>query len=68
MRRRITDEFTPWIAERLEAFGKVDDESLNEIRKIARMELIDPGEIVPDDHEQVKQWVTSLVNIYSKVR
>lgn len=68
MRRRITDEFTPWIAERLDAFGKVDEESLNEIRAISRMELIDPGEIVPDEHERVKEWVTSLVNIYSKVR
>ena len=64
MRRRILDEFTPWIAERLDAFGQVDDECLEEIRKIARMELIEPDEIVPDDFERIFTWVRRLVEIY----
>ena len=68
MRRRITDEFTQWIAERIDAFGQVDADTLEEIRRIARMELIEPDEVVPDEHERVKEWVTSLVNVYSKVR
>ena len=68
MRRRILDEFTPWIAERLDVFGKVDPKTLNEIRQIARAELIDPDEIVPDDHERVSKWVKSLVDIYSRAR
>ena len=66
MRRRIVDEFKPWIAERIDAFGKVSEEMLKEIRVISRAELIDPDELVPDDFERVKKWVTSLVDIYSK--
>ena len=68
MRRRIIDEFTPWVAERLDRFGKVDKDTLNDIRQIARMELIDPDEIVPDDHARVEKWVKSLVDIYNKAR
>lgn len=68
MRRRILDEFTPWIAERLDAFGKVEPQTLNDIKQISRAELIDPDEIVPDDHERVKKWVNSLVDIYSRAR
>lgn len=68
MRRRILDEFTPWIAERMDAFGKVEEKMLDEIRKISRYELIDPDEIVPDEHERVTKWVHSLVNIYEKAR
>lgn len=68
MRRRMLDEFTPWIAERLDAFGKVDEKMLDEIRKISRYELIDPDEIVPDGHERIAKWVRSLVNIYEKAR
>lgn len=66
MRRRMLDEFIPWIAERIGLFGKVEPEILDEIRSIARSELIDPGELVPDSHDQVKKWVHSLVDIYKK--
>ena len=66
MRRKIVDEFSPWIAERIEAFGKVDDEILRQIREIARMELIEPDEVVPDSHEMVEQWARSLAQTYSK--
>lgn len=68
MRRRILDEFTPWIADRIEAFGEVNPETLGEIRRVSRMELIEPDEIVPDDYERIKKWVTDLIDIYRKVR
>ena len=68
MRRRILDEFTPWIAERMDAFGKVDGNTLDEIRRISRMELIEPGEIVPDEHERIAKWVGQIVDIYNKAR
>lgn len=68
MRRRILDEFTPWIAERLNVFGKVESQLLDQIRQISRMELIDPDEVVPDDHERVKEWVFSLVDIFNRAR
>lgn len=66
MRRRIVDEFTPWIAERIEAYGKVDDATLDEIRNISRMELIELDELVPDEHKTVEKWVKGLVSIYQK--
>ena len=66
MRRRILDEFTPWISERIMAFGKVDDGTLDEIRTISRMELIDPGELVPDEHERVAKWLAQIVSIYRR--
>lgn len=68
MRRRILDEFTPWIAERIEAFGHVDPVTLEEIRKISRMELIEPDEVVPDDYAQIEKWVTDIVKIYNEAR
>ena len=68
MRRRMLDEFTPWIAERIQSFGNVDTETLEEIRRISRYELIDPDEFVPDEHERVEKWVKKLVEIHNKVR
>ena len=66
MRRRILDEFTPWIAERLDAFGRVSSDDMDEIRLISRMELIEPDELVPDDHERIRRWITNIVDIYRK--
>ncbi len=67
MKRRILDEFTPWIAERIESFGKVKKETLDEIRKISRMELIEPDEVVPDKHMDVEKWLVDLVMIYRQL-
>lgn len=66
MRRRILDEFTPWIAKRTKVFCNVTNDDLAEIRKIARMELLSPDEIVPDDPERVGTWMMSIVDIYRK--
>ena len=63
MRRRILDEFGPWIADRIEMFGKVDDDELDEIRDIARIELLEPGEVVHDSHEQIRNWVNGVVKV-----
>jgi len=68
MRRRIMDEFTPWIEERIDVFGKVGDETLKEIRQISRMELIEPDEIIPDDFETIAKWVAGVVDVYRKAR
>lgn len=68
MRRRIMDEFTPWIAERIDAYGKVEDGEIEEIRQIARIELTEPDEVIPDDFETVTKWITNLIYINSKAR
>lgn len=68
MRRRILDDFAPWIAERLDAFGRVTDDHLDEIREISRMELIEPDELIPDNHEDVSKWVNGIVDVYLKAR
>ena len=66
MRRRILDEFTPWVAERMDAFLDVAPEHLEEIRTIARTELTEPGEIIPDSHEQIGQWLKGIVSVYER--
>lgn len=60
MRRKIQEEFTPWIAERVNAFGNVSNELLKEIRKVARMELVEPDDVIPDSFRQVAQWVGKI--------
>ena len=62
-KRRIYDEFAPWIRERRTAFGQVPPEILDQIREISRMELLEPGEIVPDSHETVAEWVRKTVEV-----
>lgn len=68
MRRRILDEFTPWIAERYRAFGKVSPEIFKQLREVSRSELIEPDEVVPDDPVTVSKWVNGLVEIYEGVK
>ena len=61
MKRRIADEFAPWIAERKDAFLQVDSKIMDQIRQISRGELTDPGEIIPDDPPVVAEWVKQLI-------
>ena len=68
MRRRIVDEFAPWIAERLDEFGNVSHTELNEIRDVSRSELIEPDELVPDSHVDVSKWVHCIAEICTKAR
>ena len=63
MKRRISDEFIPWIRERAEAFGRVRKEILEQIREVSRSELVEPGEKVPDSHEDVRAWVNKITGV-----
>ena len=67
-KRRMVDEFTPWIAERMDLFGNVSESDLEEIRQISRLELTDPEEDIPDDINTVTKWFKSLVDIYRNAR
>lgn len=61
MKRTITDEFIPWIRERMDAFLKVEPDILRQIREVSRNELLDPGETVRDEPEIVLAWVNELI-------
>lgn len=67
MRRRLLDEFIPWISERIDAFGKVDKWMIEEIRKVSRSELVEPDENISDDFITIANWVYQLVDVYKKV-
>ena len=60
MKRRILAEFIPWIAKRKKHFGKVTDEIMRQIIDVARYELLDPGETVPDDPDTVREWIEKI--------
>lgn len=59
-KRKIMEEFRPWIRENKDAFGKVTDDILRQIREMSRLELAEPGDIIPDDPAIVTAWVNSL--------
>lgn len=62
IKAKIRSEFVPWITERYEAFGKVDADALDKIREIARIELYDMNENIPDDHESIAAWVDAVAH------
>ena len=66
MKRKILDEFAPWLAERFDAYGHVTPEILDEIRAVSKNELLDPDENVQDEHERVRGWAARLAEIYNK--
>ena len=55
-KEKILTEFRPWIAERLDVFGVVEPEILDQIRAISKSELTE-GEVINDSHEEVREWV-----------
>ena len=57
---RIIKLFIPWIAERINEYGKVSDEMMKEIRQVSRNELYDMP--VPDRPEDVLKWVNYILN------
>ena len=63
MKRRISDEFVPWMSERMNVFGKVSKEILDQIRTVSRSELVEPGESVQDSHEAVRTWVHKITGV-----
>ena len=62
-KRRISDVFIPWIRERMDVFGKVDAEILDQIRAISKSELIEQDENIPDSHEIVRAWVNKITGV-----
>lgn len=56
-KKKIFAEFVPWMSERVESFGKVTPEILEQIREISKSELLESGEEIPDSHEIVSAWV-----------
>lgn len=68
MKRRVLDEFVPWIEDRMDAFMCIDVHSLEQVRAVSRMELVDNGEEIDDDPEKVTKWVKALVDNYRKAR
>ena len=45
-------------------FGKVDDDTLQRLVTVSKMELIDHDEIVYDAFELVDKWVHDIVNTF----
>lgn len=66
MKRQILDEFVPWISERMDAFGVVDEDTLEQIRSVSKSELIDRDENVPDDYGTVSKWVLKMITAYGR--
>ena len=62
-KRRIADEFIPWMRERMSAFGRVRPEILDQIRDVSKSELIETGEIIPDSHEIVREWMEKITGV-----
>lgn len=60
MKKKILTEFIPWIQERKEHFGAVPDGIIRQIIDVSRYELLDEGEIVPDDPGTVQKWIDKI--------
>lgn len=58
-KRRILDLFIPWISERMAEYGNVDSDTLKQIRKISRMELMEQP--VPDSPGSVNKWLEMTI-------
>lgn len=59
MKERIQTELAPWIAERFEHFGKVNDDILPQIIGISRFEQLEGLEI-PDSLDVVSRWINKI--------
>lgn len=60
MKKKILVEFIPWMQAKKEHFGKVPDGILRQIIDVSRYELLDEGEIVPDDPGTVQKWIDKI--------
>lgn len=59
VKRTILGMFIPWMAERMDAYGQVDGDTMDKIRAVARDELCDHP--VPDSPEDVRRWLDSIL-------
>lgn len=62
-KRRIADEFRPWMKEHKADFGEVTPEILEQIRAISKSELIGPDEKIPDSHATIRDWVDMVTEV-----
>ena len=60
MKKKILVEFIPWMQAKKKHFGKVPDGILRQIIDVSRYELLDQGEIVPDDPGTVRKWIEKI--------
>lgn len=58
MKNRILTEFAPWMKQRKECFGKVDEKTLDTIKQISKGELWEVP--CPDDHKRIAQWIENI--------
>lgn len=58
VKRTILDMFVPWMKERMDEYGQVDDETMLKIREVSRNELCDHP--APDSPEDVKRWLDAI--------
>jgi len=58
IKRKILEQFIPWMRERMDAYGQVPDEIMEKIRAISREELADHP--VPDSPDNVKNWLMTI--------
>ena len=67
-KKQICEEFAPWITERYDAYGDVDEETLKQIREISRYELMDCDDTYSDDPQDVTRWVLRVIKEYAEGR
>lgn len=58
-KQEILGMFVPWIRGRRDAFG-TEEKTLEKIRAVSRLELLEKGEEIDDRHAAVRAWVMAL--------
>ena len=61
MKKKIADEFRPWIIPRIGEFGKVGDDIMQQLVDVSEYELLGPDEKVPDDPQTVLDWIYEII-------
>ena len=61
MKKKIADEFRPWIIPRIGEFGKVSDDIMKQLVDVSRYELVEPFEKIPEDPQTVLDWVNEII-------
>ena len=61
MKVKILAAFVPWIRERYDCFMQVEPDILQQIRIMAKSDLLDPDEKISDSPGNVRAWVDELI-------
>lgn len=59
-KHEILNMIAPWLSDRMDVFGQVDEDTLDKIRGISRMELLDREDDAEGTHEEVRAWVDMI--------